>query len=278
MIPARSGKTVEYEHVWGLRLNVWTSIVLFVLAAVAYVVSLRRHPGRQDDVYLPGRAPDGHPGTGPVVAELAADLIEYLARAQCRAAGLELPSSSVFAHRPSKLDFAWADLSFFTKALKRVNTLYEKDATQRAGFMERTRLLFQLKYRRNYPAVASPEALDAEMDKVFARLLAILHEVQETDLGMSLETSNTFSEGFLNLLRVATTLNGIVLGQLEGERPHLAPYFQTLVMFVVKYFERDPSQNFWSLDETLAAHAVPLLEALAAADGAAAADSHPTVA
>ena len=202
----------------------------------------------------------------PVVAELAADLIEYFARAQCRAAGLELPSSSVFAHRPAKLDFAWADLSFFTKALKRVNTLYEKDATQRAGFMERVRLLFQLKYRRNYPGVASPEALDTEMGKVFARLLAIFHEVQEADLGMSLETFNTFSQGFLNLLRVATTLNGIVVGQLEGARPHLAPYFQTLVMFVVKYFERDPSQNFWTLDETLAVHAVPLLEALAASE------------
>ena len=37
-------------------------------------------------------------------------------------------------------------------------------------------------------------------------------------------------------------------------------------MFVVKYFERDPSQNFWTLDETLAVHAVPLLEALAASE------------
>ena len=147
-----------------------------------------------------------------------------------------------------------------------MNTLYEKDATQRAGFMERVRLLFQLKYRRNYPGVASPEVLDTEIGKVFARLLAVFHEVQEADLGMSLETPNTFSRGFLNLLRVATTLNGIVVGQLEGARPHLGPYFQTLVMFVVKYFERDPAQNFWTLDEALAVHAVPLLETLAAAE------------
>ena len=202
----------------------------------------------------------------PVVAELAADMIEYRARAQCRAAGLELPSSSVFAHHPAKLDFAWADLSFFVKALKRVNTLYEKDGTQRDSFMERARLLFQLKYRRNYPAVASPEALDTEMGKVLARLLAIFHEVQEADLGTSLENLNSFSRVFLNLLRVAATLNAIVHEQLEGARPHLAPYFQTLVMFVVKYFERDPSQGFWTLDETLAAHAVPLMEALASAD------------
>ena len=37
-------------------------------------------------------------------------------------------------------------------------------------------------------------------------------------------------------------------------------------MFVVKVFERDPSQGFWTLGETLATHAVPLLEALASAD------------
>ncbi len=206
------------------------------------------------------------PLLAPVVAELAADMIEYTARAQCRAAGLELPSSSVFAHHPAKLDFAWADLLFFVNALKRVNTLYEKDKAQRAGFMERARLLFQLKYRRNYPAVVSTEALDAEIDRVLARLLAIFHEVQETDLGTTLETTNAFSRAFLNLLRVGTTLNRIVHGQLEGARPHLAPYYQTLVMFVVKLFERDPAQGFWTLGETLAAHALPLLEALASAD------------
>ncbi len=206
------------------------------------------------------------PLLAPVVAELAADLIEYHARAQCRAAGLELPSSSRFPQQPAKIDFAWADLSFFVKALKRVNTLYEKDAELRASFVERARLLFRLKYRRNYPAVASSEILDAELGKTLERLLAIFHEVQETDLGTGLQTTNTFSLAFVNLLRIGATLNGIVHDQLEGTRPHLAPYFQTLVMFVVKYFEREPTHGFWTLDETLAAYAVPLLESLASAE------------
>ncbi len=42
---------VEYQHVLGLRLNVWTSIVLFVLAAVYFVIVGRRHPGREEQVY-----------------------------------------------------------------------------------------------------------------------------------------------------------------------------------------------------------------------------------
>jgi prolipoprotein diacylglyceryl transferase len=46
---------VEYQHVLGLRLNVWTSIVLFVLAAVYFVVVGRRRPGRETEVYTPTR-------------------------------------------------------------------------------------------------------------------------------------------------------------------------------------------------------------------------------
>jgi prolipoprotein diacylglyceryl transferase len=41
---------VQMADVLGLRLNVWTSIVLFVLAAAYFVVSARRHPGRESVV------------------------------------------------------------------------------------------------------------------------------------------------------------------------------------------------------------------------------------
>ena len=43
--------TVELSDVGGLRFNVWTSIVLFVVAAVAFLVSLRLRPGREEEVY-----------------------------------------------------------------------------------------------------------------------------------------------------------------------------------------------------------------------------------
>ena len=48
---------VQLNNVLGLRLNVWTSIVLFLLAAVYLVVSARRRPGRETEVYLTGRGP-----------------------------------------------------------------------------------------------------------------------------------------------------------------------------------------------------------------------------
>ena len=42
---------VQLENVLGLRLNVWTSIILFVAAATYFVVVGRRHPGREEQVY-----------------------------------------------------------------------------------------------------------------------------------------------------------------------------------------------------------------------------------
>ena len=49
--------TVEANDVFGLRLNVWTSIVLFLGALVYFVVVGRRHPGREESVWRPGAEP-----------------------------------------------------------------------------------------------------------------------------------------------------------------------------------------------------------------------------
>jgi prolipoprotein diacylglyceryl transferase len=54
---------VQYDDVLGLRFNVWTSIALFVAAAIYVYVSARRHPGREEDLYLPGRGPTTDAGT-----------------------------------------------------------------------------------------------------------------------------------------------------------------------------------------------------------------------
>jgi prolipoprotein diacylglyceryl transferase len=50
---------VQLDDVLGLRLNVWTSIILFVAAAVYFLVSSRRHPGREESVYRDHHEPAG---------------------------------------------------------------------------------------------------------------------------------------------------------------------------------------------------------------------------
>ncbi|HEY0890190.1 MAG TPA: prolipoprotein diacylglyceryl transferase [Nocardioides sp.] len=47
--------TVELDDVLGLRFNVWTSIVLFLAAAAFFAWSRRRHPGREETVYVEER-------------------------------------------------------------------------------------------------------------------------------------------------------------------------------------------------------------------------------
>ena len=51
---------VAADDVFGLRLNVWTSLVVFILAVAYFVWSARRHPGREESAL---RDPE-HPGRG----------------------------------------------------------------------------------------------------------------------------------------------------------------------------------------------------------------------
>jgi prolipoprotein diacylglyceryl transferase len=57
--------TVEANDVLGLRLNVWTSIVLFVLSAAYFVVVGRRRPGREESVWREGHGPGTDPDAQP---------------------------------------------------------------------------------------------------------------------------------------------------------------------------------------------------------------------
>ncbi len=49
---------VQMDDVFGLRLNVWTSLVLFVLASAYFVWAGITHPGREESVYREGAGPD----------------------------------------------------------------------------------------------------------------------------------------------------------------------------------------------------------------------------
>ena len=55
--------TVQMDNVLGLRLNVWTSIVLFVLATAYFVWAGRRGITREENVYVEGHGPDAEPTT-----------------------------------------------------------------------------------------------------------------------------------------------------------------------------------------------------------------------
>jgi prolipoprotein diacylglyceryl transferase len=65
--------TVEANDVFGLRLNVWTSIILFVLSTAYFVLVGRRHPGREESVWREGHGPAGDPDADDTDADDADD-------------------------------------------------------------------------------------------------------------------------------------------------------------------------------------------------------------
>ncbi|MEU1382650.1 MULTISPECIES: prolipoprotein diacylglyceryl transferase [Streptomyces] len=59
----------EAHHILGLRLNVWTAIIVFVLAVAYIVVSARLRPGREEIVEPAAAEDDGITGSGSADAD-----------------------------------------------------------------------------------------------------------------------------------------------------------------------------------------------------------------
>nr|WP_218852742.1 prolipoprotein diacylglyceryl transferase [Spelaeicoccus albus] len=58
-------------HILGLRINVFTCIVVFILGVVFFYLSWRRHGfGSTDGIYLPGRVPEGETNVLPSASEI----------------------------------------------------------------------------------------------------------------------------------------------------------------------------------------------------------------
>ena len=82
---------VELRDVGGLRFNVWTSIVLFVLAAVYFVVVGRRHRTphtREESPYVPGREPVDRSRPNPPTPSTRRDRRRTRVLKQAREAGM----------------------------------------------------------------------------------------------------------------------------------------------------------------------------------------------
>lgn len=45
------------ETFLGIRTNIWASFAAIILGVIIYVIQTRRHPGREESIYLPGREP-----------------------------------------------------------------------------------------------------------------------------------------------------------------------------------------------------------------------------
>lgn len=199
----------------------------------------------------------------PICAELCADIVEYLFIADHEKSADLLPSSSLFKHNAAKLDFAWVDISYFVKMMKKPIATYLKDARLRETFVARTLDILRLKYTRAYGAAGCNNHLKKAVARNFLRFLkqyrALHNKHLRPNLDLTGKPNNAFFLLFTNLLHVQFTINKIFRDYMGGRYQHLSRYRQVLVIFILKYFECDPRAGFWQLDEALARYGIPLL-------------------
>jgi len=205
----------------------------------------------------------------PIVAELAADVIEFKFRLDNPTIASELPSSSLFADNPAKLDFAWVDIGYFIRTLKKTNLAYGKSQSRLTNLVESLRLTMRTKYARHYRKIESKEALEAEIEDAVVAFLERFESRQDQHLNQDLDSedldgdedpeANSFFLLFTNFLQIQFTLNDLIEKRLAKENPELVDHFTILTIFLTRHFQTAPLARFWDLDETLANYSLPLL-------------------
>lgn len=206
----------------------------------------------------------------PVVAELTADVLEHKFLVDRPDIGHLLTSSSAFGDKPTKFDFAWNDLSYYMAVLRNPNEAYDSHPELREAFLARLDWLLD----RKTPYHKASKAGRARLEKPFREFLALYRATTAADfhpdLGVRAKGGNAaisaFFQVYANALHIGYALNVLLEEEIGRRRPAWLRYREILVLFAIKWFERDPRRNFWAMDEMLAAWALPLLGALARID------------
>ena len=203
-----------------------------------------------------------------ICAELTADIVEYSFSAQRSAAGADvLPSSSLFGDNPTKLDFAWADMQYFARAVRRPIRRYLRSESLRATLDTRLVEILTTKYPR-HKNQHTTEEIAAAVDGHVTRFLDMFCSIQDTWLDVDLGyveisgtvQTNIFTRMLTNLLRIQYVVNDIFTKHLAG--PEHAYQRQCVLVCILQYFTQDPAKRFWSLDEDCAQWLLPLVKTL----------------
>ncbi len=206
----------------------------------------------------------------PLMAEMTADAIEYKYQLEKVADAPDLPSSSWFADLPSKLDFAWVDLSYFLRSLRNNYHAYTKDEALRRNMEERTAILLRRKYRKAFRRADDPSAdgidpFPAEVHAAIERMMELgaarvdLHLSQdwaERSTAAEAAEPNSFDLLFTNFLRIQATLNKIILESLQHKKPNDRDGIVFLLLAMILHYQKDPERHFWQLDEWLASESL----------------------
>jgi hypothetical protein len=194
----------------------------------------------------------------PLIAELLADIAEHKLMDATTDADQKLPNSSFLAEYPSKLDLLLQDLGFYfpqaTKVWRRLATSPRQQKALTAALVARG--------ATESSATAAISELQARWQilssSTFAPRLAWQRQGDQLQI-------NLFTQLALNLLgvhRASLIAYEQAARQPVGALP-MASFRDLLLIAAAIFFEEDPQQNLWRLDEYLALRIAPLCRLLA---------------
>lgn len=200
----------------------------------------------------------------PVCAEIGADMIEYIYGIVNQS---KLPSSSLFTNLPAKLDFAWNDLRYFCRELTIANLRVHRSSDLRNTFTTELKQILAQKYSHHFENIYDPSKLEIELTEMVDRFFEELTVVENYQFNQELPVDQTGNINGLaaltaNLFKLQFQINDLFKNHLEKHHSKLMNLSITVIIFLIKNFEKDPLHQFWNLDENIANYAIPMLQAI----------------
>lgn len=195
----------------------------------------------------------------PMIAEMLADIAEHKC-ARDESTGETLPNSSLLSHHPSKLDLLLQDLDLYFKQATRVWQLLSSSKRHQRQMMDRL--------TQAGAAEASAREVIAELQRRWQAMAdgPLAGRLNWKRVGDTLEI-NLYTRLALNLLGMhGASLNVYRrIASLSVNALPLTGFHDLMLIAAAIFFEENPQQNLWRLDEFLAFRMVPLCQQLALA-------------
>ncbi|MCP4191488.1 MAG: hypothetical protein GY768_12755 [Planctomycetaceae bacterium] len=194
----------------------------------------------------------------PVLAEVIADLAEFKYTELHPDKAENLLSSSLLKTLPSKLDLIMQDVPYYFKQATKIFRLWANRADRHQRTIEQL-----------VSVGATPEAAKREV----SRAVAIWRELEATTFAAVIRGEVVGQELEVNVMtRLALNFLGIHRAKIHayqwirdkevGSLP-LKSFRDLLLISAAVYFETDPAQNLWRVDEFVTFRIEPLCERLA---------------
>lgn len=200
------------------------------------------------------------------MSEMCAEITEYLFVFDY---GNKIPlsSSSKFNHNPTKLDFAWSDVNYFSAVLNTPFSSILKNKEELSLLNKKLEVLLAKKYKKRFEKIKSIRSFRSQLKKKNIEFLELFESKYRQNYELPFERNNKREEHhvlkmFYQVLKIQTVVNHIFADFLGTVGAKKSKYRLVVLIYIYLLFESDPSQNFWELDHLLKSNLLTLLDEL----------------